>query len=93
MYFLIIAVLGLLVLTKFYKMDQVKNVLALQLAWTCMIASVAFSAAGQLIMLMVDCKGDIALLTNVAILIALAVSLHLWNKAVTVDDKKDQDNA
>ena len=52
---LMIAVLGLLVLTKFYKMDQVKNVLALKLAWTCMIASVAFSAAGQLIMLMVDC--------------------------------------
>ena len=93
MYFLIIAVLGLLVLTRFYKMDQVKSVRHLRLAWACLIVSVAFSAAGQLIMLMVDCKADIALLTNAVILIALAVSLHLWNNAVTADDKKDQDNA
>lgn len=93
MYFLIIAVLGLLVLTRFYKMDQVKNVLALQLSWTCMIASVVVSAAGQLLTIMVNDKAEIALLTNAAMLAALAISLFLWHMAVTADSSKPEDNA
>ena len=93
MYFLIIAVLGLLVLTRFYKLDQVKSVRHLRLAWAYMIASVAVPAAGQLLTIMVNDKAEIALLTNAAMLAALAISLYFWNKAVTANDKKDQDNA
>jgi hypothetical protein len=93
MYFLIIAVLGLLVLTRFYKMDQVKSVRYFRLAWACLIASVAVPAIGQLLTITVNDKKEIALLTNAAMLAALAISLFLWHKAVTADDKKDQDNA
>ena len=93
MYFLIIAVLGLLVLTRFYKLDQVKSVRHFRLAWTCMIASVAVSAAGQLITIMVDDKAEIALLTNAAMLAAIGISLFFWHRAVTADDNKGEDKA
>ena len=93
MYFLIIAVLGLLVLTRFYKLDQVKSVRHFGLAWGCLIASVAIQAAGQLLTVMVNSKGEIAWLTNAAMLAALAISLYFWYKAVTADSKKAEDNA
>jgi len=93
MYFLIIAVLGLLVLTRFYKLDQVKSVRHFRLAWACMIASVAAPAAGQLLTIMVDDKAEIALLTNAAMLAALAISLYFWHKAVTANNNKDENNA
>jgi hypothetical protein len=83
MYFLIIAVLGLLVLTRLYKFDQVSSVRHFRLAWACLIASVAIMAAGHLLTIMVSDEKEMDLLTSAAILAALAVSLYLWHKAVT----------
>ena len=91
---LIIVVLGLLVLTRLYKLDQVKNMVALQLAWKCLLASVVVGAAEHLIMMVVRInRAECAELTNAVMLIALAASLYFWNKAVTAESSKDQNNA
>ena len=93
--FLIVAVLGLLVLTRLYKFDQVSSVRHFRFAWACVIASVAIMAAGQLLTITANTKSneaEIVLLTNAAILAAQAVSLYLWHKAVTTDIGKTHDN-
>ena len=91
---LIIAVLGLLALTRLYKFDQVSSVRHFRLAWACLIASVAIMAVGQLITITAetrDSETEIVLLSNAAILAALAVSLYLWHKAVAADTSKTAD--
>ena len=96
MHFLIIAVLGLLVLTRLYKFDQVSSVRHFRFAWACVIASLAIMAAGQILTITANTRSnetEIVLLTNAAILAALAVSLYLWHKAVTPDTSKTADNA
>jgi len=79
---LIIAVLALLVLTRLYKFDQVSSVRHFRLAWSCLIASVAIMAAGQLLLIATNDEKELILLTNAATLAVLAVSLYLWHKAV-----------
>ena len=59
MYFLIIAVLGLLVLTRLYKFDQVSSVRHFQLAWAFLIASVVIMAAGPLLAIVASDKREI----------------------------------
>lgn len=95
MYLLIIAVLGLLVLTRFYKLDQIKSVRHFRLAWTCMIASIVVTAAGHLLMMALGAmdRAECADFTNAAMLTALAVSLYFWQKAVTAGSNKEEGNA
>ena len=88
MHFLIIAVLGLLILTRLYKFDQVSSVRHFLLAWACLIASVAIMAIGPLLTIVASDKREIVLLIDAAIPAALAVSLYLWHKAVTADTGK-----
>ena len=95
MYFLIIAVLALLVITRFCKMDQVSSVRHFRLAWTYLIGSVVINAAGHLIMANLSVADRVrwADVTNAAMLAVLAVSLYFWHKAVTADSGKPADNA
>jgi hypothetical protein len=92
--FLIVAVLVLLGVTRLYKPELVKYPRRLRLATWWLIVSVVIAAVGQLIMIMTagtSERADTVLLTNAAILGALAVSLFLWQKALAGDDKQDQD--
>ena len=92
MHFLIIAVLGLLVLTRLYKFDQVSSVRHFRLAWACLIASVAIMAIGPMLTIVASDKREIILLIEALIPAALAVSLFLWHMAVTADTSKTADN-
>ncbi len=92
MHFLIIAVLGLLILTRLYKFNQVSSIRHFRLAWACLIASVTIVAAGPLLTIVASDKNEIVLLTNAAIPAALAVSLYFWHKAVTADTGKTADD-
>lgn len=92
MYFLSIAVLGLLILTRLYKFDHVSSVRHFRLAWACLVASVAIMAAGPLLTIVASDKKEIVLLTNAAIPAVLALSLYLWHKAVTTDTGKTADD-
>jgi hypothetical protein len=91
MHFLIIAVLGLLVLTRLCKFDQVSSVRHFRLAWACLIVSVAIMAVGPLLVIVASDKREMVSLIDAAIPAALAVSLYLWQKAITADTGKTAD--
>ena len=88
MHFLIIAVLGLLGLTRLYKFDQVSSVRHFRLAWACLIASVTIMAAEPMLTIVASDKREMVLLVDAAIPAALAVSLYFWHTAVTADADK-----
>ena len=92
MHLLIIAVLGLLALTRLYKFEQVISVRHFRLAWACLIASLAIMAAGPLLTIVASDKREIVLLIDTAIPAALAVSLYLWHMAITADTGKTADD-
>jgi hypothetical protein len=92
MHFLIIAILGLLVLTRLYKFDQISSVRHFLLAWACLIASVAIMAIGPLLTIVASDKREIVLLIDAAIPAALAISIYLCYMAVTTNTDKSADD-
>ena len=92
---MLLAVLVLLAVTRLYKRQEIASLHHWDLAWLCLVAGVAIIAVAQFwswVCGLIDLR-HLGLPARELEILALALALFFWHKAVTVGSRDSTDRA